>query len=201
VYLKSVTIRHIKCFEDLTLDFFVGDEPRRWTVILGENGTGKSTLLQAIAVTLAGPEATKLLLPRPEGWVQLGHEQGTLEATVMPGEQDGPFKFVLDRPPRFPPQERPQPRTARYAVTGDEPTEVDTRYFDSPAIVEQNGADLDYLSRTLYSEQKRVQGWVGVWLWSFPAAEWRIGAGQRGCPSFIESGTLCDLVPGRSGSN
>ena len=161
MYLKAFTIRHIKCFETLTLDFFEGNKPRKWNVILGENGTGKSTLLQAIAVTLAGPEATKLLLPRPEGWVQIGQKEGTLEATIMPGEQDGSFAMVIDRPPRFAPQESPRPRTVRYVVTGDEPTQVGKRYFDSPAIVEQNGDDFAYLSRRLYSERKReVQGWL-----------------------------------------
>jgi energy-coupling factor transporter ATP-binding protein EcfA2 len=161
MYLKTFTIRHIKCFETLTLDFYRGDEPRRWNVILGENGTGKSTLLQAIAVALAGPEATKLLLPRPEGWTQIEQEQGALKATIMPGENDGPFTTELGRPLKHPPQELPRPRTMRYVVTGNKPTQVGGRYFDSPAIVEQNGGDLDYLSRTLYSERKQeVQGWL-----------------------------------------
>jgi energy-coupling factor transporter ATP-binding protein EcfA2 len=161
MYLKRFAIRHIKCFETLELDFFEGNKPRKWNVILGENGTGKSTLLQAIAVTLAGPEAIKQLLPRPEGWVQVGQERGMLETVVLHGEHDGSFTMVPDRPPHFSPQEPLCPREVRYVVTGDKPTEVGKRYFDTPAFVEQDGEDFDYLTRTLYSERGReVQGWL-----------------------------------------
>jgi hypothetical protein len=156
MYLKGFTVRHVKCFETLTLDFFQDDAPHKWNVILGENGTGKSTLLQAIAVTLAGPGATRLLLPRPEGWVQIRQEQGLLEATVLPGVQDGPpdivFPLAFDEPLEL-------PRTVRYVVTGDQLIEVSERYFDSPAIVELNGADLNFLSGALYSD-KHKKGWL-----------------------------------------
>ncbi len=145
MYLKTFTIRHIKCFETLTLDFFKGDEPCKWNVILGENGTGKSTLLQAIAVTLAGPGATRLLLPRPEGWVQEKQEQGSLEATILSGEQDTTPSFPM--------------YLVHYIITGAQPTHVKERYFDSPTIIEQDNVGFDYLSLTLYSERK-TQGWL-----------------------------------------
>jgi len=162
MYLKEIALKNIKCFADFRLEFTrsEGNDVRLWTALLGQNGLGKSTLLQAIAVALAGPEVTKLLLPRPEGWVRVGEEQGIVEATILPDAQDGPFRLVLDRPPGFLPQEPPRPRTVRYVVTGDRPTQVGNRYFDSPAIVEQNGGDFDYLSRTLYSERGEVQGWL-----------------------------------------
>lgn len=161
MYLKQFTIRHIKCFENMTLSFFQEGAPRRWSVILGENGSGKSTLLQAIAIALAGPEAIKLLLPRPEGWVRMEQRRGESEAEILPGGNDGPFSMAVNRPPHFFSQEVPRPRKVRYVVTGDKPTEIDGRYFDSPAIVEQDGEDFDYLTRTLYSEgKKEVQGWL-----------------------------------------
>lgn len=147
MYLKTFTIRHIKCFETLTLDFFKGDEPRKWNVILGKNGTGKSTLLQAIAVTLAGPGATRLLLPRPEGWVQGKREQGSLEATILSGGQDADSSEELRQ------------LVVHYTVTGNKPTSVGERYFDSPAVVEQDSKDFGYLSKRLYGERK-IQGWL-----------------------------------------
>lgn len=158
MYLKTFTIRHIKCFETLTLDFFKGDEPRKWNVILGENGTGKSTLLQAIAVTLAGPLATRLLLPRPEGWVQGKQEQGSLEAMILSGEQDA-FPSIESPEHSPPPERRRQLLRAHYIITGVQPTKVKGRYFDSPTIIDLENAGYDYLSLTLYSERE-AQGWL-----------------------------------------
>lgn len=51
VYLSSVSVANLACFGPRqTLDLTVADgQPARWTLILGDNGTGKTTLLQAIA--------------------------------------------------------------------------------------------------------------------------------------------------------
>jgi energy-coupling factor transporter ATP-binding protein EcfA2 len=50
--LKSVTLKNIGPFDDMTLEL-----DSQWTVLLGDNGVGKSTILRAIAVGLAGSEA------------------------------------------------------------------------------------------------------------------------------------------------
>lgn len=51
-YFYSLTLENIRCFADKqTLDLSDGNgNAARWTVILGENGTGKTTLLQALAM-------------------------------------------------------------------------------------------------------------------------------------------------------
>ncbi len=51
-YVLSLTVENIRCFgPKQTLDCSDGEyRPRQWTVILGDNGTGKSTLLQAIVL-------------------------------------------------------------------------------------------------------------------------------------------------------
>jgi energy-coupling factor transporter ATP-binding protein EcfA2 len=50
--LKSITLKNIGPFDDMTLEL-----DAHWTVLLGDNGVGKSTVLRAIAVGLAGSEA------------------------------------------------------------------------------------------------------------------------------------------------
>lgn len=55
MYLKSLTISHMKRIEELHLDFVEADgAPRMWTVLIGENGTAKTTVLQAVAMAAAG---------------------------------------------------------------------------------------------------------------------------------------------------
>jgi len=50
-YIKSLSISGLKCFKKETSFDFTGPdgEPSRWTIILGDNNTGKTTILKAIA--------------------------------------------------------------------------------------------------------------------------------------------------------
>ena len=51
-YFKSLTVENIRCFgPKQTLDLSAGKgKPARWTVILGDNGIGKTTLLQCLTL-------------------------------------------------------------------------------------------------------------------------------------------------------
>ncbi|MBL7808143.1 MAG: AAA family ATPase, partial [Saprospiraceae bacterium] len=51
MFLKKLRLQHFKCLSDITISF-EGEKRdlRKWTLILGENGTGKSNLLKAIAL-------------------------------------------------------------------------------------------------------------------------------------------------------
>lgn len=61
--IEKIVLRNFRSIEDLTLPMAAGDADRAgWTVILGENGTGKSTLLQGMALALAGEEYREQLL-------------------------------------------------------------------------------------------------------------------------------------------
>lgn len=55
MYIRSLHIKNLKRLRDLSLTFTNDDgSPRMWTVLIGENGTGKTSILQAIALTAAG---------------------------------------------------------------------------------------------------------------------------------------------------
>ena len=62
VYFKSLTIENVKCFKGKhTIDLSDGEgKPAQWTVILGNNNTGKTTLLKCLAA-LEPKEVTILL--------------------------------------------------------------------------------------------------------------------------------------------
>ncbi|HEY7489709.1 MAG TPA: AAA family ATPase, partial [Candidatus Tectomicrobia bacterium] len=63
-----------------------GHETRKWTFILGENGTGKSSILRAIALLVAGSEALPELLVRPDTWIRLGQAECAIEADLVTAE-------------------------------------------------------------------------------------------------------------------
>jgi hypothetical protein len=70
MYVKSVTLEGIKKFKNLEFDFKRPDGGYAgWTVFLGGNASGKSTILKSIALALAGPDAGRLLLGSPTDWV------------------------------------------------------------------------------------------------------------------------------------
>ena len=50
-YFLSLSLENVRCFgPEQTLDLTNEEgNPAQWTVLLGDNGTGKTTLLQAIA--------------------------------------------------------------------------------------------------------------------------------------------------------
>lgn len=55
MYIQSIKIQNLKRLRDFELDFTSdGGVPRMWSVLIGENGTGKSAILQAIALAAAG---------------------------------------------------------------------------------------------------------------------------------------------------
>jgi AAA domain, putative AbiEii toxin, Type IV TA system len=50
VYFKTLALKNVRCFKgEHTIDFSNGDgKPTQWTVILGNNNTGKTTVLRAL---------------------------------------------------------------------------------------------------------------------------------------------------------
>lgn len=55
MWLRELRVKNLKRLRDFTLDLRRLDgEPRRWTVLIGPNGTGKTSLLQAVALAAAG---------------------------------------------------------------------------------------------------------------------------------------------------
>lgn len=55
MHIQSIQLQNIACFEEQTVDFTLSDgKPAKWVTLLGENGTGKSTILQMLSFCLLG---------------------------------------------------------------------------------------------------------------------------------------------------
>ena len=63
MYIKSLHLRNIKGFSELDFDFERPDGSfAGWTVIVGDNGAGKSTVLKEIARYVLGPFLIQITL-------------------------------------------------------------------------------------------------------------------------------------------
>lgn len=101
MYLVRLDITDFRATRRMTLDFAAGDDSgdtRRWTVLLGENGCGKSTILKAIGLVLAGSEALPDLLGEPDQWIRNGASQATVRAVIQTADrQQREVSLVLHR--------------------------------------------------------------------------------------------------------
>ncbi len=190
MYLRKIRLKNIKCFSELELDFITQDVPRLWTAILGQNGLGKSTLLQAIGIALAGPGAMRELLPIAEGWVRSGQAYGEIEAELSWTEGDAQI-------PKWP---KKTPYIVRYAVIGEEangrnlPPYLVQQYAGVPIVVEWPGEsatskeqekvskDISRLKQTAYAEGK--PGWFACGYGPFR----RLSGGAQAADRILYSG-------------
>lgn len=85
MYLKTIQLKNIRGFAHLNFDLTRPDGTYAgWTVFTGDNGSGKSSLLKAIAVALTGKETARALQPSFHRWVREGSTEGQIELTVVP---------------------------------------------------------------------------------------------------------------------
>lgn len=63
MYIERLHVRNVRLLAEQELSFVnAGGSPRMWTVIVGENGVCKSTILQAIALAAMGPKLGSALV-------------------------------------------------------------------------------------------------------------------------------------------
>ena len=87
MFLQSIRLKNFQCFDDLDLPFAEDDGTiRPWTVLLGENGTGKSTILKAIALVTGGSDALGDLLEEPSDWIRYRKTYCELTAILVTRE-------------------------------------------------------------------------------------------------------------------
>lgn len=84
MFLKKLTLQNFKGFDNLTLSFETATgNVRKQTLLLGQNGTGKSNVLKAIALVTSGSEAILDLLTNPDDWVKHGKKEAVITATLV----------------------------------------------------------------------------------------------------------------------
>ncbi len=82
--LRRLRVENVRSLRSVDIDFSSQDANRQWTVLLGENGTGKSTLLRCIALAMAGSDAVAELFREPSAWVRNGETHASVDLEFAP---------------------------------------------------------------------------------------------------------------------
>ncbi len=96
ISLKSLTLHNIKCFQDAKFSFTSQNQPRPWSLLVGDNGVGKTTILHCICLCSLGPELASKIIPMPQYMLRMGAEEGYMEAVFYAPLQSGPAADSTD---------------------------------------------------------------------------------------------------------
>jgi predicted ATP-binding protein involved in virulence len=87
MFLTRVELTNVRCIKSLVLPLETSpDVTRKWTLLLGENGVGKSTLMRSIGLVLAGSAALAELIGDPDSWIRAGQNECTISADLETAE-------------------------------------------------------------------------------------------------------------------
>lgn len=83
MYVRTITLENVKAFKELNFSFErPGGEYAGWTVFVGGNASGKSSLLKSIALAAIGPDAGRQLLGTPTGWIAEGKQRASATVNI-----------------------------------------------------------------------------------------------------------------------
>lgn len=84
MYLSRIRLRNVRCFESLDLRLDVSSDPLPWSVIVGDNATGKTALLRSIALGLCDEaSAAGLMKESDEGYIRRGCQNASITLDLV----------------------------------------------------------------------------------------------------------------------
>ncbi|WP_203830346.1 AAA family ATPase [Actinoplanes palleronii] len=105
MYIKEIKLQSVRGFHDardVSLDLTRPDGTLAgWTVLAGRNGSGKTSLLRAVALAIGGPGVARNLVTDFASWVSVGKPQA-IAAVQLTNEPDVDSFGAKGRPPGAP---------------------------------------------------------------------------------------------------
>lgn len=99
MYIKRIRFENVKGFEELDFNLERPDGSYAgWTVFVGGNSSGKSTLLKATALALMGPDAGRSLMGTTKGWIFKQQARASAVLSLTWDEEHDGFKKGGARP-------------------------------------------------------------------------------------------------------
>ena len=92
MYLERIEIQNIRSIQSAVWDNgFNPPAGAGWHVILGDNGSGKSSFIRAVALALVGPSEAKALRQDWNEWLRRGEQRGSVRLTISRDRQYDPY--------------------------------------------------------------------------------------------------------------
>lgn len=93
MYIDSIVLTNIRGFSEVNFNFNRGnDKYAGWTVFVGNNGSGKSTFLKAVAIALTGTDTARALEPNYNRWIKEGRKgKSIIQLEIFRCEDDDYF--------------------------------------------------------------------------------------------------------------
>ncbi len=145
--IEEFSLENIRCFEKIALKFGTA----KWVTLLSQNGSGKSTMLQALALLLAGQEGAQKLCPRPVGWLRDEEQPGKISIRVHQSECD---------PGRYGEAKVSKSFGYTFYVTGSKKISIRNKLYTEPGIHESSEKRLTWLRQNAFTS--RGNGWFAV---------------------------------------
>lgn len=147
MFIEELTLENIRCFEKTTLRF----KDKKWITLLSQNGCGKSTILQSLALLLAGPEGAQKLTPRPVGWLRDEDQPGKLSIKIHQADND---------PGQFGSKQVTRSFGYTFFVTGSKRLTIRNKVYTEPGIHESPEKRLTWLRQNAFTS--KGTGWFAV---------------------------------------
>ncbi len=131
MYIDKITIENIRGIEREVFDF--SNQARAgWHVLLGDNGSGKSTILRAIALSMIGPADIKAFRLDFRDWLRRGTNEGVISLSLV--RDVNLDKYIGNAAPQK------KPFDAKVVLKQLDAN--DPRYSISEVIVDKNGSSV-----------------------------------------------------------
>lgn len=86
MYITKIRLENIKAISHLEMQF---EKPAGWHVLIGDNGSGKSSVLRAIALGLIGTDYKALPIENLSQWIKTKQPESKIEINYIKNDSDG----------------------------------------------------------------------------------------------------------------
>ncbi len=91
--ISNLKIKNIKCFKEIEIPFEDNGEIKKWSLVVGNNGDGKTTILRCLALGLCDESGASALLAELYGFLREHEEKGSIEVILKDENENKKYQI------------------------------------------------------------------------------------------------------------